>query len=128
MSIAADASALLAILLAEPDADLYLAKLVAARAVWISPVNWWEVQVRMQSLYGEAGEKSAAIWMAKLGIAVEPITERHAAIALAAFARFHGRPARLNMGDCFAYALAQAKDVPLLYKGGDFAKTDIASA
>jgi uncharacterized protein with PIN domain len=55
-------------------------------------------------------------------------TGANAEIAVAAFARYRGRPAKLNMGDCFAYALAQAANAPLLYKGSDFAKTDVQSA
>jgi ribonuclease VapC len=125
MKIVADASALLAILLAEPDGDQYLSKLLIADAVWISPVNWWEVQVRMRTRYGQTGEAVAAKWMTEVGIVVEAVTLHHAEIALAAFARYRGRPARLNMGDCFAYALARDKDAPLLYKGDDFARTDV---
>jgi ribonuclease VapC len=128
MSIVADASALLAILLGEPDAGQYLSKLLLARKVWISPVNWWEVQVRMRIRYGEAGEATTARWMTQIGIVIEPISLRHAEAALAAYAEYHGRPAKLNMGDCFAYALAQVKDAPLLYKGADFSKTNVRSA
>jgi ribonuclease VapC len=127
MTLAVDASALLAILLDEPDAEVYLSKILVATTALISPVNWWEVQVRMQSLYGEAGEKKSADWMKSLNIVVEPVTLEHAQIALGAFRRFRGRPARLNMGDCFAYALAQSGDVPLLFKGGDFSATDISA-
>jgi ribonuclease VapC len=125
MNLVADASALLAILLNEPDAEHFSSTLLTAHTVWISPVSWWEVQVRMRSIYGEAGVASAARWMAGLGIVVEPITLRHAEMALSAYARYRGRPAKLNMGDCFAYALAQAKDAPLLYKGNDFPATDV---
>jgi ribonuclease VapC len=128
MNIVADASALLAILLAEEDGEQYLSRLLVAGAVWISPVNWWEVQVRMRSLYGDAGEASTVKWMTQLGIEVVPITLRQAEIALAAYARYRGRPAKLNMGDCFAYALANEKDAPLLYKGNDFGKTDVRPA
>jgi ribonuclease VapC len=128
MKLAVDASALLSILLGEPDAEIYLSKLLAANTAWLSPVNWWEVQVRMRSLYGEAGESKSAAWMESVGLIVEPLTASQAKIATDAFARFQGRPARLNMGDCFAYALAQAKKAPLLYKGKDFAHTDITAA
>ena len=125
MNIVADASALLAILLGEPDGDQYLSKLLIASIVWISPVNWWEVQVRMRVRYGGAGEASSAKWMKQVGIVLEPVTLRHAEIATAAYARYRGRPAKLNLGDCFAYALARTKDVPLLYKGDDFGHTDL---
>jgi ribonuclease VapC len=126
--LAVDASALLAILLGEPDADQYLSRLLTATAIWISPVNWWEVQVRMHARYGALGESKSAAWMQSLGIVIEPVTAAHAKIASTTFARYQGRPARLNMGDCFAYALAHAKDVPLLYKGNDFKQTDIRTA
>lgn len=125
MNLVTDASASLAVLLAEPDAEQYLSKLLLANKVWISPVNWWEVQVRMSARYGAKGEDYATRWMAEIGMVVEPVTHRHAEIALATYSRYRGRPARLNLGDCFAYALAQAKDVPLLYKGNDFAATDV---
>jgi ribonuclease VapC len=128
VNIVTDASAVLAILLDEPDAEQHLSKLLLARTVWISPVNWWEVQVRMSARYGEPGEGSAAKWMNQIGIVVEPVTLRHAELALSAYTRYRGRPARLNMGDCFAYALAQAKDAPLLFKGDDFTKTDLRTA
>ena len=128
MTLAVDASALLAVLLGESDAALYLAKLLSAERACISPVNWWEVQVRMQSRFGEAGEKKSDEWMHSLGIAVEPMTAAHAQIAIATFGRYRGRPARLNLGDCFAYALARSHDVPLLYKGDDFTATDVKTA
>ena len=128
MRVAVDASALLAILLDEPDADLYLSKLLTATTAWISPVNWWEVQVRMRVRYGETGESRSAAWMETIGLVVEPVTLAQAKTALAAFAHYHGRPAGLNMGDCFAYALAKGKDVPLLYKGNDFKHTDLRPA
>jgi ribonuclease VapC len=126
--LAVDASAILAILYDEADASLYLAKLLAATKALISPVNWWEVQVRMRSRYGEAGEAKSAAWMETAGIVVEPVTLAQAKAALAAFTRYQGRPARLNMGDCFAYALAQTMEVPLLYKGEDFSNTDVIAA
>jgi ribonuclease VapC len=62
-------------------------------------------------------------------INVQPVTLQHLAMARAAFDRFGkgNHAAKLNYGDCFAYALAKAIDAPLLYKGDDFARTDIAS-
>ena len=128
MTIAVDASALLAILLNEPDADQYEAKLMSAATLWISPVNWWEVQAIMLVRHGAAGEAKSSAWMDRIGIAVAPVTLAEAQIACAAFVKYRGRPARLNMGDCFAYALAQSKGVPLLYKGNDFKQTDVKRA
>ncbi len=128
MKLVVDASALLAVLLDEPDASQYLSKLLLAEKIWISPVNWWEVQVRMRALYGEPGELVATRWMGEVGVVVEPVTLAQAELALGAFARYRGKPAKLNMGDCFAYGLAQAKGAPLLYKGNDFSKTDLRNS
>jgi ribonuclease VapC len=128
MRLVVDASALLAVLLGEPDSDLFQAKLAAAAKAWISPVNWWEVQVRMQAKYGEAGVAASSSWMDTIGLIVEPVTLAQAKAALTAYALYHGRPARLNLGDCFAYALAQDKDAPLLFKGNDFKQTGMRSA
>ena len=63
-------------------------------------------------------------------IQIEPFTQAHATLAIAAFTRYgKGRhPAALNFGDCCAYALAKSMNLPLLYTGNDFAQTDIASA
>ena len=63
-------------------------------------------------------------------IQIEPFTQAHATLAIAAFTQYgKGRhPAALNFGDCCAYALAKSLNLPLLYKGNDFAQTDIVSA
>jgi ribonuclease VapC len=65
------------------------------------------------------------------GIIIEPVTERQAHLARAAYRDFgkgSGHPAQLNFGDCFAYALAKEMGEPLLFKGNDFSKTDITLA
>jgi len=64
-------------------------------------------------------------------LSVAPVTARQARIARAAyrdFGRGSGHPAKLNFGDCFAYALAIERDEPLLFKGDDFTHTDVRSA
>ncbi len=123
-----DASSLLAILLEESDADYHEAKIKSAAELWISPVNWWEVQVRMFRSLGQGGEPIVALYLSKLSIKVVPIDAEQASLAFAAFQRFGRSPARLNMGDCFAYALAKQKALPLLFKGNDFAATDVKVA
>ncbi|MGH6944064.1 MAG: type II toxin-antitoxin system VapC family toxin, partial [Geminicoccaceae bacterium] len=68
--------------------------------------------------------------VARLGLIIEPVTEHHVSLARQAYVDF-GRgnhPAGLNLGDCFAYALAKATGEPLLFKGDDFARTDVAPA
>jgi len=78
----------------------------------------------------EAAEDVSA-FLGTAGIGIAPITEQEAMVALEAFARYgkgRGHPAQLNMGDCFAYAVARTHRTSLLFKGDDFAKTDIPPA
>ena len=128
MNVVADASALLAVLLQEEDWEAQQSKLDAAEKIWISPINWWEVQVRMRSIQGADGERVVAKLFDSQAIEVADVSAATAKLAFEAFQRFSGRPARLNMGDCFAYALAKQKDLPLLFKGNDFAATDVKVA
>ena len=128
-----DASAWTAILLAEVDYKLLLGKLAAAPLVLTSAIAGWET-VRAVSRATDRSLDDAATMLETLQ---RPVNARLVAIgdaeqrlALQAHARFgKGRhPAKLNMGDCFAYACAKTNGVPLLYKGDDFALTDIAPA
>jgi uncharacterized protein with PIN domain len=84
------------------------------------------------SLTGAAIRWLSAVWtISSARLVIEAVTEAHARIAREAyrdFGRASGHPARLNFGDCFAYALARATGEPLLFKGNDFSQTDIASA
>lgn len=128
MKLAVDASAIMAILFDEPDSESYLSKLLDASSLWISAVNWWEVQAHAHGRYGQPGRDRSAAFMESIEMRIEPVTLEHARVALDAFERYRGRPARLNMGDCFAYALARVKEAPLLYKGEDFRHTDIPRA
>jgi ribonuclease VapC len=123
-----DSSAVLSIVLQEPDSGTMLLKLKQASKIWMSPVNLWEVYVRARTLGGSKGEDLASEIIAKMGIEIAEIRAEEAMLAMAASKRFAGRPARLNMGDCFAYALAKQKDLPLLFKGNDFAATDVKVA
>ncbi|MGD9815504.1 MAG: type II toxin-antitoxin system VapC family toxin [Hyphomonadaceae bacterium] len=127
--IVADASAVLAILLYEPERQHFIDRLTDAGRVIISPVNYWEVLARALSTDGQAGLERAEDVLKSFGIEIVPVDADAARIAADAFARFGKRtPAALNLGDCFAYALAKQRGAPLLYKGGDFAKTDVAAA
>jgi ribonuclease VapC len=78
----------------------------------------------------EAGE-DVREFLAVAGVRAVPITEQEAETALAAFSRYgkgRGHPAQLNLGDCFAYAIAKSYRTTLLFKGEDFDKTDIPPA
>ena len=126
--IVADASALVAIGDDEWDAGDYLTALQSQRAV-ISPINYVELGIILIGRRRLATQADLDEWLARLEVSIEP-SDGLASMAMAAYLRF-GRgfhAARLNLGDCFAYALAQAFDAPLLYKGDDFALTDIRSA
>src|SRR5579859_1510552 len=124
-----DASAIVAILTEESDADILAGRLEAARQPMTSAVAVFEATA------GVARKKACSMVVARdfvfrflstAGVDIVPIREREALLALEAFDRFgKGRhPAGLNMGDCFAYACARARGVPLLFKGDDFARTD----
>ncbi len=127
--IVVDASALLAIALDEPEGALYREKLLAVDRVLLSPVNLWEAAVRLERSRGQAGVQELRTLLAALEVEVVGTSEEHAWSAASAFARFgRGTPADLNLGDCFAYALARSGDLPLLYKGEDFPRTDVRSA
>lgn len=79
----------------------------------------------------EEAEEDVNEFLRVAGISAVPITERDAETALSAFSRYgkgRGHPARLNLGDCFAYAVARNHRTALLFKGEDFEKTDIPSA
>jgi ribonuclease VapC len=126
--IVADASAILAIFFGEPDSDRYEDCLARAGEATISAVNYWEVLVRAHAVGGDAGRQVVVSLLSDLRVRVEPCDGSMADSAAAAFARFRGRPSRLNLGDSFAYALAQKEGDGLLYKGRDFPETDIKSA
>jgi ribonuclease VapC len=126
--IVADASAVLAILLDEPEAAALRCILVDQGGV-ISPVNHWEVLARAFAISGDAGVREAESLLTVLGIEVVPISAQHSRLAADAFRRFGKRSGGgLNLGDCFAYALARAEDADLLFKGDDFPRTDIKPA
>lgn len=129
MRLVVDTSALVAIALREPDRGPFIQALEAADEILIPPMNYVETGVVLTT-YGLFTSRDAIdAWLAdyRIQVAREPEIE---AAALDAYLRFgKGRhPARLNLADCFAYALAKSLDAPLLYKGDDFAMTDVRSA
>ena len=126
--IVVDASAILAIVLKEPEAERLEAALVAAGEGLMSPVNYWEVLTRAWGQFGAAGPVAAKAVMSRLDVRVADIGSDQADEAALAFERFGKRGGgRLNLGDCFAYALADREGDGLLFKGDDFPKTDVKS-
>ncbi len=126
-----DASALLAILLDEPEGAQFK-RHVATKAGphEMSPVNYLEAAVRVDGMNAPAKSAELDNLLAALGVSLVPVTPDQALKARQAYQRFGKRnhPARLNMGDCFAYALSKARGEPLLFKGDDFPLTDVEAA
>jgi len=125
-----DTSSLVAILAQEPDSDLYVNAISRASRCRISAGNFLELSIVIEGQFGADALQQCDALFRRVGIVIEPVTVEHAHTARQAFHDFgKGRhPAALNFGDCFAYALAKVTGEPLLFKGEDFKKTDIASA
>lgn len=124
-----DPSAIIAIALNEPDADRLLGVLVDADAASISAPSVLELDIVIKSKTQQRGQSALEV-LRQLSIDVVPFTEDHLAEAIAAYGMYGkgNHPAGLNFGDCFSYALARSLSAPLLFKGADFAKTDIVPA
>ena len=125
-----DTSALVAVLDQEPEAERIAHTLAATPERMLSAANLVEVGIVMEARLGDDGARDLDLLLAKLRVEIVPVTARQAEIARKAFRRYgRGRhDAKLNFGDCFAYALAKDTSVPLLFKGDDFGKTDVKVA
>ena len=126
-----DSSALIAILHGEPEAEAFAQRIEAAHERRISAANWLETAIVIDGSRNPVLSRRFDDVLAVAAIVVEPVTERQVRLAREAyrdFGRGSGHPARLNFGDCFAYALAKEAGQPLLFKGDDFNHTDVAIA
>ncbi len=124
-----DSSALMAIVNDEPGADRLL-RVAAGSTCRMSVASRLEVSIVADSRSAGHGERLDQIIDA-LEIEIAPVSVRQGEVARVAHRRYgrgSGSPARLNFGDCFAYALATALDEPLLFKGDDFIHTDVTPA
>ncbi|MEM6491178.1 MAG: type II toxin-antitoxin system VapC family toxin [Pseudomonadota bacterium] len=123
-------SAVIAILEGESERARFIARIQASREAVIAAPNYVECGIVLDRR--RAGDPRAALanFCDAASIDIRPVDADMAARAVDAhFAFGRGRhPAALNFGDCFAYALAKAADAPLLFKGGDFTRTDIRAA
>jgi ribonuclease VapC len=129
MRLVIDTSALVAIAAEEPECDSFIERLEVADEILISPINYVETGVVLTTHKLFTSRETIDTWLAayRVRVAHEPAIETAALDAYLKFGK--GRhPARLNLADCFAYALAKQLDAPLLYKGDDFPLTDIRSA
>jgi ribonuclease VapC len=125
-----DTSALIAILYGEPEARNFVERIRAADVCRISVANHVELSMVVESQLGPDGARQADAFLRRAGVVVEPVTVEQSDLARQAFLDFgKGRhKAGLNFGDCFTYALARATGEALLFKGDDFALTDIRRA
>jgi ribonuclease VapC len=123
-----DSSALFAILLQEPEAERIARAIARDPTRLISAATWLEISMAVFLRVGEEGLRSLDLLVAKYHIEVVPMTPQQAEIARRAFKQYGKgiHPARLNFGDCIVYSLAKDTGEPLLFKGEDFDKTDIA--
>ena len=122
-----DTSALLAILFDEPDGPKLLRRIAEAPIRLMSSANAVEAWIVADRHANPAKGPALDALLETLGIDIVPVTVQHARLARTAYHTYgKGRhPAGLNFGDCFAYALAKATDLPLLFKGDDFGQTDV---
>jgi ribonuclease VapC len=126
-----DTSALVAILRDEPDAAVYAEAIEVADRRRISAASYVEAGAVIDGARDPVATRQVEALVTAAEIAIEPVTEAQARIARDAYRDFgkgSGHPARLNFGDCFSYALAKSTGEPLLFKGDDFAHTDVAAA
>lgn len=124
-----DTSALIAILRDEPEASACAKAIERASHRRISAVSFVETAAVIDGSRDPIASRRFDELIKEAGIVIEPITEEQAIIAREAYRDFgkgSKHPARLNFGDCFAYALAKVTGEPLLFKGNDFNKTDIS--
>jgi ribonuclease VapC len=125
-----DTSALLAILLDEPERRTFTQAIEASERRTMSTATFVEASIVIETRHGPEGLRDLDLLITKARITLTPVDAEQANTARRAFSHYgKGRHrAGLNFGDCFAYALAKALGDVLLYKGTDFSETDVASA
>jgi ribonuclease VapC len=124
-----DSSAVLAILFREPGFEAFEKALANAPTCRISAASFVEISILLESRAGDAAIRQCDALFRQARIIIEPVNEEEALLARQGYSDYgKGRhPAGLNFGDCFSYALAKSTGEPLLFKGADFAQTDIQS-
>jgi ribonuclease VapC len=122
-----DTSALIAILFQEPDAAVFSRAIASSTVRRISAGTMVEAGIVLDSKRGPGSEADLDDLIERSRLRIEPVTATQAQLARRAYRLFGkgNHPAGLNFGDCFAYALAKESGEPLLFKGNDFARTDV---
>ena len=126
-----DTSALISILRNETDAAIFAGAIEKARIRRISSANYLETAIVIDGSRNPVSSRKFDDLVREADLIIEPVTEAQAKIAREAYRDFGKgscHPAQLNFGDCFAYALAKAKDEPLLFKGNHFSHTYLEAA
>jgi ribonuclease VapC len=125
-----DTSAILAVLLAEPDRARFETAVAQTASALVSAGTYLEAAIVVEARFGEAGGRELDELLRRWSVTIEPVDTDQVDIGRRAY-RTYGRgrhTAGLNYGDCFAYALAIATGEPLLFKGEDFSRTDVPIA
>jgi len=124
-----DTSAIVAILLDEPEAESFAKRIAADPKRLISALSALEAAIVLQARKGPAGVRELDLLLHSAGMDVVSLDADQVQLARTAYERFgKGRhPAALNLGDCCSYALARSTGEPLLFKGNDFSQTDLSS-
>jgi ribonuclease VapC len=125
-----DTSAVLAILLDEPERRVFNERIQQAESLAMSAASFVEIAIVIEARFGAEGQRDFELFMAKAEIRIAEVDAEQARLAFHAWRKFgKGRhTAGLNYGDCFSYALAASRNEPLLFKGSDFSHTDIRAA
>ena len=125
-----DTSAVIAVLTGEPERGAFMEAIERADECLISAASFVEASIVIECTRSYDGLRDLDLFITTAGIEIVPVDSEQAYLAREAFRRYgEGRhPAGLNYGDCFSYALAKARELPLLFKGRDFSATDIPAA
>ena len=126
-----DSSALIALLLSEPETDEFVTAIAGSSIRLISAASYLETAIVMLNRSGSEGWRKLDRLLTDLAATVFPFTLDQAVLAAEAYKQYgkgSGHPAGRNFGDCFTYGLAKLTGEPVLFKGNDFSRTDLASA
>ncbi|MEP9371750.1 type II toxin-antitoxin system VapC family toxin [Mesorhizobium sp. KR1-2] len=130
-SLYVETSAIVAVLKNEPERESLIEKIAQSEGCITSPVSAFEASIALSELTGSCSSALSEVlrFLRLAKVAIHEIGEDllpEMALARDRYGKGSGHPAHLNMGDCFSYAMAKQAGVPLLYKGDDFAATDLA--
>jgi ribonuclease VapC len=126
-----DTSAVVAILLGEPEAEGMIRALASTQNRLLGTPTLVEASAVMQARKGPGGDVALDALLRRLAIQTVPLSDTAATLARLAYGRFGkgvGSPGVLNLGDCYSYGVSMALRQPLLFKGGDFRDTDVLVA